>query len=138
MALNPETNEIWVQEHGPRGGDEINIIRKGGNYGWPAITYGKEYWGPSIGEGTHKKGMLQPIWHFTPSIAPSGLTFYTGDRLKGWKGALFSGALKLRHLNALVMKNGKVVAEKRLLKELKERIRDVVQGPDETSLSFNR
>ena len=131
LALNPETGEIWLQEHGPRGGDEINIVKKGGNYGWPVITYGKEYWGPSIGEGTHKKGMIQPAWHFTPSIAPCGLTFYTGTRLKEWTGTLFSGALKLHHLNALVFKNGKVEAEKRLLEELEERIRDVIQGPDE-------
>ena len=131
LALNRETGQIWLQEHGPRGGDEINIVRKGGNYGWPVITYGKEYWGPSIGEGTHKKGMIQPVWHFTPSIAPCGLTFYTGSRLKGWKGMLFSGALKLRHLNALAIKKGRVTTEKRLLQDLNERIRDVVQGPDE-------
>ena len=131
MAIHPDSGEIWVQEHGPRGGDEINIIVRGGNYGWPVITYGKEYWGPSIGEGTHKKGMIQPLYQFTPSIAPCGLTFYTGNKLAGWEGALFSGALKLRHLNVLILDKGKVVAEKRLLKELNERIRDVIQGPDQ-------
>ena len=131
LAINKETGQIWAQEHGPRGGDEINIIRKGGNYGWPVVTYGREYWGPKIGEGTHKKGMIQPVWHFTPSIAPSGLTFYTGTRLKGWTGTLFSGALKLRHLNALVFKDGKAIVEKRLLEERNERIRDVIQGLDE-------
>ena len=131
LTLNRERGEIWVQEHGPRGGDEINIVTKGGNYGWPVITYGREYWGPKIGEGTHKKGMIQPFYQFTPSIAPSGLTFYTGNRLKQWKGVLFSGALKLRHLNALFIKGNKVVKEKRLLVDRNERIRDVIQGPDE-------
>ena len=131
LTLNPDKSELWVQEHGPRGGDEINIVVKGGNYGWPVVTYGREYWGPKIGEGTHKKGTIQPLYHFTPSIAPSGLTFYTGNRLKKWKGALFSGALKLRHLNALIIKDKKVVKERRLLKDWNERIRDVIQGPDE-------
>ncbi|MCX7788871.1 MAG: PQQ-dependent sugar dehydrogenase, partial [Spirochaetes bacterium] len=90
MAVHPQTGKLWVHEHGPRGGDEINVLKPGANYGWPVITYGKEYFGGlSIGEGTHKEGMEQPILHWTPSIAPSGMAFYTGDRFPRWKGNLF-------------------------------------------------
>ena len=130
LAVHPQTGLLWEQEHGPRGGDEINIIKKGANYGWPVITYGKEYWGPSIGEGEKKEGMEQPIKYFVPSIAPSGLEIYSSNVIKSWKGNVFSGALKLKHLNRLVIKDKKVVKEERLLKSLKQRIREVTQGPD--------
>lgn len=130
LTMHPSTGEIWEQEHGPRGGDEINLIEKGANYGWPVITYGREYHGPKIGEGTEKKGLAQPVKHFTPSIAPSGLTFYTGDVFQKWQGDLFSGALVLMHLNRLRMDGRKAVQEERLLESLGERIRNVRQGPD--------
>jgi glucose/arabinose dehydrogenase len=130
LTFNPQTGDLWEQEHGPRGGDEINIIEKGVNYGWPVVTYGKEYWGPSIGEGAQKKGMKQPITYWVPSIAPCGLSFYRGDRYKAWKGSLFSGALRGAHLNRLVIKKGKVVKEERLLEKWGERIRNVKEGPE--------
>ncbi|MCB0365007.1 MAG: PQQ-dependent sugar dehydrogenase [Bdellovibrionaceae bacterium] len=129
IAIHPETNDIWTQEHGPRGGDEINKLKKGANYGWPVITYGKEYWGPSIGEGTHKPGMEQPVHYWVPSIAPCGLTFYSGRVFKNWKNHLFSGALKLQHLNRLDLSESGKIHEERLLKNLNERIRHVVEGP---------
>ncbi|MCY4523851.1 MAG: PQQ-dependent sugar dehydrogenase, partial [Halobacteriovoraceae bacterium] len=105
------------------------LIKKGKNYGWPVITYGREYWGPSIGEGTHKEGMEQPLKVYTPSIAPCGMTFYFGDKFPAWNGSLFSGSLKFRHLNRLEIRGNKVITEERLLKELDKRIRDIVQGP---------
>lgn len=131
LVYDQQTNTLWEQEHGPRGGDEINWIEKGANYGWPVITYGKEYYGPSIGEGTHKKGMKQPIYHYTPSIAPCGLDIYHGDKFPQWKGDLFSGALKLMHINHLNIKNKKAIKETRLAKNLHKRIRDIKQGPDD-------
>jgi aldose sugar dehydrogenase len=130
LALHPGTNEIWESEHGPRGGDEINIIRKGANYGWPVVTFGREYFGPKIGEGTEKSGMESPLYHYTPAIAPSGLSFYTGDKFPKWKGNLFSAALALEHLNRLVLDGQQVIKEERLLKELEKRIRQVRTGPD--------
>ncbi|MDE0519013.1 MAG: PQQ-dependent sugar dehydrogenase [Bdellovibrionales bacterium] len=101
LFIHPETGQLWEQEHGPRGGDEINLIKKGKNYGWPVITYGREYWGPKIGEGTRKKGMEQPVKYYTPSIAPSGLLIYSGKKFKKWKHHFFSGALVLKHLNRI-------------------------------------
>ncbi|MGR9116160.1 MAG: PQQ-dependent sugar dehydrogenase [Gammaproteobacteria bacterium] len=131
LAIEPETGALWAQEHGPRGGDEINLIKKGSNYGWPVVTYGREYWGPEIGEGVVKKGMESPVHFWVPSIAPSGLGFYEGGRIPNWQGSLFSGSLALTHLNRLVVSKGKVIKEERLLKSLKKRIRSVKQGPDE-------
>ena len=131
LTLHPMTDQLWAQEHGPRGGDELNLIGKGLNYGWPIITYGKEYWGPSIGEGTAKKGMQQPIHYYVPSIAPSGLTFYSGKKLKAWQGDLFLGALKLTHINRLKLKERKVVREERLIDDWEHRIRAVRESPDE-------
>jgi|FLYM01.1.fsa_nt_gi aldose sugar dehydrogenase len=123
MVYDFKSKTLWVQEHGPRGGDEINRIEKGANYGWPEITYGREYYGPKIGT-TAKEGMKQPVYHFTPSIAPSGLDLFNGD--------LYSGALKLTHLNQLKMSSdGKAIKEIRHLEDLKERIRDVKVGPDQ-------
>jgi glucose/arabinose dehydrogenase len=131
MALHPETGELWVHEHGPRGGDEINVLKPGANYGWPVITYGKEYFGGlSIGEGTQKEGMEQPILQWTPSIAPSGMTFYTGSLFPRWKGNLFVGALAGQHLRRIVLRGKEVVEEEMLLHRKIGRIRDVRTGPD--------
>ncbi|HTM72534.1 MAG TPA: PQQ-dependent sugar dehydrogenase [Pseudolabrys sp.] len=130
LILSPIDGKLWEQEHGPQGGDEINIVEKGKNYGWPVIGYGVDYGGAKIHESTHKAGMEQPLWHWTPSIAPSGMAFYTGDLFPGWKGSLFNGALKFQLLSRLEIKDGKVVKEERLLQGLNERIRDVRQGPD--------
>ena len=130
LALEPESGAPWVHEHGPMGGDEVNRIRPGRNYGWPVITYGEEYSGGKIGEGTAKPGMEQPVKYYIPSIAPSGMTFYSGEAFPQWQGDLFIGALKLTHLNRLVMRDGQVQAEERLLEELAYRVRNVVQGPD--------
>ncbi|HEY6821045.1 MAG TPA: PQQ-dependent sugar dehydrogenase, partial [Burkholderiales bacterium] len=130
-ALHPRTGELWTHEHGPQGGDEINIIRPGVNYGWPVITYGVNYGsGTKIGEGTQKAGMAQPLYYWVPSIAPSGMAFYTGDKLPGWKNDLFVGALKDRMLVRLRLDGDKVVKEERLLKGVLGRIRDVRMGPD--------
>jgi len=130
-ALNPQTGALWTHEHGPQGGDEINIIRAGANYGWPVITYGVNYGiGTKIGEGTQKEGMAQPIKVWVPSIAPSGMAFYTGDRFPKWKGNLFVGALRDQMLVRLTLDGEKVVKEERLLKGVLGRIRDVRMGPD--------
>jgi len=132
MALHPQTGKVWIHEHGPQGGDEINIIQAGANYGWPVITYGVNYGsGTSIGEGTEKKGMEQPLYYWVPSIAPSGMAFYTGDRYPGWEGNLFVGSLKFRLLVRLELEGDHVVKEHRLLKNRLGRIRDVRVGPDD-------
>jgi len=130
-AFHPQTAMLWTHEHGPQGGDEINVIRAGTNYGWPVITYGANYGtGTKIGEGTHKAGMAQPLYYWVPSIAPSGMAFYTGDRFPKWKGNLFIGALRDEMLVRLVLDGEKVVKEERLLKGVLGRIRDVRNGPD--------
>ena len=129
-ALHPETGQLWIVEHGPRGGDELNTPEAGKNYGWPVITYGREYWGPKIGEGTAKPGMEQPLYYWDPVIAPSGLLFYTGDAISGWKGSLLIGSLRPGLLVRLRLEGGRVAQEERYLGELGERIRDVRQGPD--------
>ncbi len=130
-AMNPWTGELWAHEHGPQGGDEVNVIRSGVNYGWPVITYGKNYGiGTSIGEGTHKEGVAQPLHQWTPSIAPSGMAFYDGDRFPGWRGSLLVGALKFRLLARLELDGERVVHEERMLEDVLGRIRDVRVGPD--------
>jgi glucose/arabinose dehydrogenase len=130
-ALHPQTGALWTHEHGPQGGDEINVIRAGVNYGWPVITYGVEYGiGTKIGEGASKPGMEQPIHRWVPSIAPSGMAFYTGTRFARWKGDLFVGALRDQMLVRLRLDGEKVVSEERLLKGVLGRIRDVRDGPD--------
>ena len=130
-ALHPQTGALWTHEHGPQGGDEINIIRPGTNYGWPVITYGANYGtGTKIGEGTQKEGMAPPLYYWVPSIAPSGMAFYSGERFPGWKGNLFVGALRDELLVRLVLDGEKVVKEERLLKGVLGRIRDVRNGPD--------
>ena len=128
-TLNPDTGQLWAIEHGPRGGDEINIPAAGKNYGWPIITYGREYSGPAIGEGTAKAGMEQPIHYWVPSIAPSGMTFHDGRGFPGWKRQLFVGALAAQQLVRLeVTPEGKVNKEERYA--IGKRVRDVREGPD--------
>ena len=130
LAFNPADGKLWEQEHGPQGGDEINIVGKGKNYGWPVIGFGVDYGGARIHESTSKPGMEQPAWHWTPSIAPSGMAFYTGGQFPAWKGSLFNGALKFQLLSRLTLDGDRVVQEERLLQGLRERIRDVRQGPE--------
>jgi glucose/arabinose dehydrogenase len=130
-ALHPQTGLLWTHEHGPQGGDEVNVIRAGVNYGWPVITYGVQYViGTRIGEGTHKTGMAQPLHYWVPSIAPSGMAFYTGDRFPRWRGDLFVGALRDQMLVRLKLDGEKVISEERMLKGTLGRIRDVRNGPD--------
>jgi glucose/arabinose dehydrogenase len=129
-ALHPETGQLWTVEHGARGGDELNHPEKGKNYGWPVITYGRDYSGAKIGEGTAKEGMEQPVYYWDPVIAPSGAVWYTGDRYPGWKGSLFVGSMQPGVLVRLTVENGRVTSEERYLGELGNRIRDVQQGPD--------
>jgi aldose sugar dehydrogenase len=130
LALHPATGKPWEHEHGPRGGDEVNIIEKGKNYGWPVIGYGIDYNGARIHEGTRKDGMEQPVWYWVPSIAPSGMAFYSGELVPAWRGHLFAGALAGQILVRLELDGDKVVKEERLLHDLRERIRDVRVGPD--------
>lgn len=131
MTMNPNTGELWEAEFGPRGGDEINIIKPGKNYGWPVITYGIEYRGVKVGEGIQQKeGMTQPIYYWNPSISPCGITFYTGNLIPEWKGNLFVGALSGSHIIRLIIKNDKVIAEERLLQDKGERWRSLVTGKD--------
>lgn len=130
-ALHPVTGELWTHEHGPQGGDEINIMRAGRNYGWPVITYGRNYViGTRIGEGTEKPGMVQPIHHWTPSIAPSGMSFYSGRQFPLWQGNLFVGALKDQMLVRLELDGERIKHQEILLKNTVGRIRDVRTGPD--------
>ena len=130
-ALHPDTGLLWTHEHGPQGGDEINVMRAGANYGWPVITFGVNYGtGTRIGEGTHKPGMAQPLWVWVPSIAPSGMAFYGGDRFPGWRGNLFVGALRGEILVRLELDGERVLREERLLEGKLGRIRDVRVGPD--------
>lgn len=133
-ALNPKTGELWEVEHGTRGGDELNISRKGKDYGWPTIAYGIEYkGGPITGDITAKEGMEQPIYYWDPVIAPSGMAFYTANLFPAWKGSLFIGGLGSTNLVRLVLDGDKIVGEERLLRDLqpkRERIRDVRQGPE--------
>ncbi len=130
MARDAATGRIYAIEHGPKGGDELNLIEAGVNYGWPVITYGKSYMGFKIGEGTHKEGMAQPVHYWVPSISPSGLMIYDGDRFPAWQGSFFAGALSGELLVRLEVAGGKAVAEERMLEDLEERIRDVRQGSD--------
>ena len=130
LTLGPD-GAIWQHEHGPQGGDEVNRPQPGKNYGWPVITYGEEYGGGKIGEGTQKAGLEQPLHYWVPSIAPSGMAFVTTDRYgAGWKGSLLVGGLKSRSLSRLTVKDGRITGEQRVLAELGERIRDVRQAPD--------
>ncbi|MEX6634726.1 PQQ-dependent sugar dehydrogenase [Hyphococcus lacteus] len=130
-AIHPSTGELWTIEHGPRGGDELNIPQAGKNYGWPIVTYGVEYNGDTIGAGlTQKEGIEQPIYYWDPVIAPSGMVFYNSDAVPEWKGSLFIAGLGGRHIARLTLDGNRVVGEERLLVDLKERFRDVEVGPD--------
>lgn len=131
IAINPETGEIWAHEHGPKGGDEVNIIKKGLNYGWPKVSYGTKYSGQTISAtGRHAPKYEGPILYWTPSIAPSGMMFYTGDEFPEWKNDLFVGALAGKHLRRVKFDGTFVIEQEELLEDLDERIRDVAQGPD--------
>lgn len=129
LARHPVTGDFWQVEMGPRGGDEVNLLKRGANYGWPVITYGKEYWGPSIGE-EKKAGMEQPVVYWVPSISPSGATFYTGDKYPQWKHNLFLATLSGEHLRRLEIKDNQVIKQERLLSKLEYRWRSLRTGPD--------
>ncbi len=130
IAVMPGTDTIWFHEHGPRGGDELNVLKAGTNYGWPVVTFGREYSGLAITDLRHKDGMQDGILQWTPSIAPSGMAFYTGDKLPQWKGDLFVGALAGQHLRRLDIEGGRIIKQERLLTDLESRIRDVRSAPD--------
>jgi glucose/arabinose dehydrogenase len=131
LAWHPETGDLWEAEFGPKGGDEINIIKPGKNYGWPVITYGREYSGEQIGEGIQQKeGMEQPVYYWDPSISPSGITFYNSDHIAEWKNNLFLGGLGSTQITRLVIKDNKVTGEERLFKDLGERFRALTVGKD--------
>jgi len=129
-ALHPKTGALWTHEHGAMGGDEINLDEAGRNYGWPVITWGVDYDGSKIGEGTTRDGMQQPLHYWVPSIAPSGMAFYTGDAFPQWRGSLFVGSLKFGYLDRISLDGNRIVGEQQLLTEIGERIRDVRVGPD--------
>ena len=129
IGISPTDNSVYSCEFGPRGGDELNIIKRANNYGWPVITYGSEYWGPKIGD-THKEGMEQPLTYWVPSISPSGMAFYSGNKIKEWSGDLFLANLSSKHLRRLVIRKQKVVKQEVLFNELEERIRHVRTGVD--------
>ena len=129
-SINPETGSLWTHEHGPRGGDEINIIEPGVNYGWPVITYGINYNGTPITDDRDMEGLAQPIWYWNPSIAVSGMTFYTGDAFPHWQGDLFVAALAGSVIQRLETDGDRVIGVEPLLEELGARFRDVRTGPD--------
>ena len=129
LIFHPITGELWEHEHGPKGGDEINIIEKGKNYGWPVITYGINYSGTSITDKREMPGMEQPLYYWVPSIAPSGMAFSTSDIYKDWKGDLFVGSLKFKYLERLVIRDKKVIKREKILDEI-GRVRNVKEGPD--------
>jgi aldose sugar dehydrogenase len=131
IAIHPTTGDLWQSEHGPRGGDEINRVVAGANYGWPTITYGIEYSGEKVGSGIQQQdGLQQPVYYWDPVISPSGITFYKGNRVPEWENNLFIGALSGQHIARLVIENNKVVGEERLLASENQRFRDITQGID--------
>ena len=130
LAFRPGTNELWEAEMGPRGGDEINLVEAKKNYGWPEITYGREYYGPKIGEGTTRAGVEAPVAYWVPSISPSALAFYTGDKIPEWKGNLFLGLLSGEHLRRIELTGKNVTKQEELFKDLEYRWRNVRTGPD--------
>ena len=130
LAFHPKTGDLWEHEHGPRGGDEINIIQKGANYGWPVVSYGKEYWAPlQVGQTEPKPGMISSLKHYIPSIAPCGMVFYDGKLFPQWEGGLLLGSLSYNHINYLEVSDKRVIKEHRLLKSLGMRVRDIFLGP---------
>lgn len=129
MAINPATRKIWVHEHGPQGGDEINILKKAANYGWPVVTYGIDYNGTTISTETEKPGIEKPIYYWLPSIAPSGMTFVTSDRYPDWKGHLLVGSLKFQYLELVKLKGDEVIDRQKIATGI-GRLRNVAQGPD--------
>lgn len=129
-ALRPGSQQFWAHEHGPQGGDEVNLILPGHNYGWPRVTFGEEYGGGKIGSGSEAPGMTPPKWVWVPSIAPSGMIFYQGELFRGWQGNLLVGALRGQALVRLQLEGDKIIGEERLLTELGERIRTIKEGPD--------
>lgn len=132
IALHPKTGDLWQSEHGPRGGDEINRVQAGANYGWPTITYGIEYSGAAVGGAIQQQnGLEQPVYYWDPVISPSGMTFYKGNRIAEWENDLFIGSLSGTHIARLVIKDNKVVGEERLLASEGQRFRDITQGKDE-------
>jgi glucose/arabinose dehydrogenase len=130
LAFHPVTGELWEHEHGPKGGDEINIIGAGNNYGWPIISYGVNYSGTKFTDMTEKEGMEQPIHYYKPSIAPCGMAFLDSDIYPDWKNNLFIGSLRFEYLERIVLKDNQVVYQEKLLEELKSRVRDVRVGND--------
>ncbi|MEO8853039.1 MAG: PQQ-dependent sugar dehydrogenase [Ginsengibacter sp.] len=131
LAFNPATGDLWESEFGPRGGDEINLIQPGKNYGWPIITYSLEYTGKTIGDGIQQKeGMEQPVYYWDPVISPSGITFYSSDAIPEWKNNLFVASLSATHIDRLVIEGNKVVGEERLLADESQRFRDITEGKD--------
>ncbi len=129
MAVHPDTGEIWIHEHGPRGGDEINIVKKGNNYGWPLVTYGINYGGTPITDKTEMEGMTQPIHYWVPSIAPSGMAFVSSDQYPAWKGNLLVGSLSFQYLERLELNGNQVTYREKLMENI-GRVRNVLQGPD--------
>ncbi len=131
LDIHPITQELWLAEMGPRGGDELNLIKPGKNYGWPTITYGIEYSGAAIGDGiTQKEGMEQPVYYWDPVLSPSGMAFYTSKDMPEWQYNLFIGGLSSQHIARIVIKDNKVIGEERLLENEKQRFRDIADGPD--------
>jgi glucose/arabinose dehydrogenase len=131
LGFRPGTNDLWSNEHGPRGGDEVNIVAAGANYGWPVVTYGEEYEGGPVGAGSRERaGLRRPVWYYKPSIGPSGMLFYTGALHDRWRGNLFIGAMALRHLNRLVLDGDRVIHEERLFTDQRWRVRSVAQNAD--------
>ena len=132
LARHPVTGDVWQSEHGPRGGDEINRLQPGSNFGWPTITYGIEYTGETIGAGIQQQdGMEQPVYYWDPVVSPSGITFYSGNRIPEWENNLFLGSLSATHIVRLVIVDNKVVGEERLLAAEGQRFRDLTQGTDD-------
>ena len=128
LAIHPETGELWLNEHGPKGGDEVNLVKPALNYGWPLVCYGVNYDGTPVGDGASEaEGLEAPLHHYTPSIAPSGMIFYSGKAFPQWKGDLLIGAMALRHINRLELNGDQILREERLLEDLEKRVRVIAE-----------